>query len=188
MILLSRLSIGLKVLLKLESPVSYGGGAGGDGGGPLNYPVWDVPHLGRGFYWAMGERQAARLKDPGSAEYLRRHTRFSIVVSLVFGALTGVGIWWIIGLVSPRAMSVLIRTFVWGWAIEWCCFLAEVAAILFCGARFIVPRWHRTGTFSGQVIRVQYQLRPVQRRERAEGRMEPGQACPGALYKRFSLC
>jgi mono/diheme cytochrome c family protein len=49
----------------------------------------------------------------------------------VFGAVSGVGIWWTIGLVSPPGTSTLIHTFVWGWAIEWVFFLVEIASALF---------------------------------------------------------
>ena len=42
------------------------------------------------------------------------------------------GIWWTIGLASPLATGFLIRTFVFGWAIEWVFFIIEiVAAFLF---------------------------------------------------------
>jgi mono/diheme cytochrome c family protein len=44
--------------------------------------------------------------------------------------VTGVGIWFTIGLVSPEATSSLIHTFVWGWAIEWVFFFVEIAAAL----------------------------------------------------------
>ncbi len=38
--------------------------------------------------------------------------------TVVFGAISGVGIWWTIGLASPLATDMLIRTFVFGWATE----------------------------------------------------------------------
>jgi cytochrome bd ubiquinol oxidase subunit I len=39
-----------------------------------------------------------------------------------------VGIWWTIGLASPLATEVLIRTFVFGWATEYVMFVLEVAS------------------------------------------------------------
>jgi len=45
----------------------------------------------------------------------------------VVGAVTGVGIWFTIGLIAPEATSNLIHTFVWVWAIEWVFFLVEAA-------------------------------------------------------------
>ena len=62
--------------------------------------------------------------------YARQHSRFFILLTLVFGAITGVGIWFTIGLVHPAATSSLINTFVWGWAIEWTFFVAEIAAAM----------------------------------------------------------
>ena len=53
-----------------------------------------------------------------------------ILVSTVLGAISGVGIWVTIGLVQPAATSMLIHTFVWGWAIEWAFFLLEVVTAL----------------------------------------------------------
>jgi mono/diheme cytochrome c family protein len=47
---------------------------------------------------------------------------------VVFGAITGVGIWWTIALASPLATETLIRTFVFGWAIEWVAFVVELTA------------------------------------------------------------
>src|SRR3990170_3778587 len=50
------------------------------------------------------------------------------LLSLVLGALTGVGIWFSISLVQPSGTSALIHVFVWAWAIEWVFFLVEIVA------------------------------------------------------------
>ncbi len=47
---------------------------------------------------------------------------------MVFGSITGVGIWFIIALVNPAATSLLIHSFVFGWAAEWVFFTVEIAA------------------------------------------------------------
>ena len=67
-----------------------------------------------------------------------------ILVSTVFGAISGVGIWFVIGLVHPAATSALIHTFVWGWAIEWAFFLLEVITALAWYATWdrVRPRTH----------------------------------------------
>jgi cytochrome bd ubiquinol oxidase subunit I len=63
---------------------------------------------------------------------LHGHARFFVLLTVVFGAITGVGIWWTIGLTSPLATEVLIRTFVFGWATEWVFFVIElVSAFIF---------------------------------------------------------
>ena len=40
--------------------------------------------------------------------------------------VSGVGIWFAIGLAAPEATSTLIHNFVFGWAIEWVFFLVEL--------------------------------------------------------------
>ena len=45
------------------------------------------------------------------------------------GSLTGVGIWFAATVLSPRAISGLIHTYVWGWAAEWVFFIVEIVAI-----------------------------------------------------------
>ena len=46
----------------------------------------------------------------------------------MFGAVTGVGIWWTIGLASPLATRILLQTFVFAWAVEWVFFLLEIVS------------------------------------------------------------
>ncbi len=56
------------------------------------------------------------------------------------------GIWFIIGLLNPKATEVLIHNFVWGWAIEWTFFVIEIlAAILyFYGWKRMSAKGHMT--------------------------------------------
>lgn len=113
----------------------------------MHYPWWHVPHLtapmliaaisvvhvlvshyavGGGLFLAVETSHAYRWQDRQYLAYLKRHARFFILLTVVFGAITGVGIWWTIGLASPLATEVLIRTFVFGWAMEWVFFVIEV--------------------------------------------------------------
>ncbi len=115
----------------------------------MNFPVWDVPLLGGGMliaivailhifvaHFAIGgglflvwtEARAYRTGDEGLLRYVRAHSAFFVLLVLVFGAVSGVGIWWTIALVSPSATSALIHSFVWAWAIEWVFFFVEIAA------------------------------------------------------------
>ena len=116
----------------------------------MNYPVWQlgfpggvliaviavlhvfVSHfaVGGGAYLVITEQRAWRRQDPDLMAYVKRHAKFFALLTLVFGAISGVGIWFVIGLVSPEATSSLIHTFVWGWAIEWVFFFVEIAAAL----------------------------------------------------------
>ena len=113
----------------------------------MQYPIWDVPMLGggmviaiiaivhvtvahfavgAGLFVAITETKAIRHHRPVLLRFLRDYTKFLILVSFVFGAVTGVGIWFSIALVAPEATSALIHQFVWGWATEWVFFLVEI--------------------------------------------------------------
>jgi mono/diheme cytochrome c family protein len=116
----------------------------------MNYPVWDVAFgagllialvailhvfvshfaVGGGLFLVLTERQARRRNDMPLLAWLKFHTRFFVLVTVVFGAISGVGIWFTIGLTSPTATSNLIHAYVWGWAIEWVFFFIEITAAL----------------------------------------------------------
>ena len=116
----------------------------------MNYPFWDVPHFGSGwvigmiaifhimishfavgggFYLPMAEQKALREGRKDWLAMLQRHSKFFLILTGVFGAVSGVGIWFVTAIVNPRAISTLIHLFVWGWAAEWAMFLVEVTAI-----------------------------------------------------------
>jgi cytochrome bd-type quinol oxidase subunit 1 len=120
----------------------------------MNYPFWDIPFLGSGWvigiiaifhvmisqfavggglYLPMAERKALRIADPElRAAWLKQlasHSKFFLVLTAVFGTVSGVGIWFAIGLTHPEATSTLIHNFVFGWAMEWVFFLVELATI-----------------------------------------------------------
>lgn len=118
----------------------------------MNYPFWDagigygwlmgviavlhvfISHfaIGGGLYLVLAEMSARKLNDTFRLEFLQRLSKFFVLASVVMGALTGVGIWFIIGLINPAATEVLIHHFVWGWATEWTFFAIEIcAAILY---------------------------------------------------------
>jgi len=118
----------------------------------MNYPFWDVPMgygvlmgviavlhvfishfaIGGGLYLVVTERRARRRGDPLTLEFLAGLSKFFALTTLVLGALTGVGIWFVIGLLNPAATEALIHNYVWGWAIEWTFFVVEItAAILY---------------------------------------------------------
>ncbi len=115
----------------------------------MNYPVWDVPIIGSGwviggiaifhilvshfaigggFYLPMAEAKALREGRDDWMEVIRGHAKFFLVLTLVFGAVTGVAIWFSIGLASPEGTSTLIHNFVFAWAIEWIFFTVEITA------------------------------------------------------------
>ncbi|RPH40624.1 MAG: cytochrome C, partial [Desulfobulbaceae bacterium] len=118
-------------------------------GGSMNYPVWYLPGIGGGFlialiavlhvfvsHFAVGgglyliyaEKKGLSEKNEGILAFTKRHARFFLLLTVVFGSITGVGIWFIIALINPAATSFLIHTFVFGWAAEWVFFLVEIVA------------------------------------------------------------
>lgn len=116
----------------------------------MNYPVWDVPYLGSGlvialiaifhvfishfavgggFYLPITEAYARRRGLTDWLVLLKKHSKFFLVLTGVFGAVTGVGIWFAIGNASPEATSTLIHFWVFAWGIEWVVFLVELTAL-----------------------------------------------------------
>mgnify|MGYP005837448381 CR=1 FL=1 len=131
----------------------------------MHYPLFEVPRLGggmliaivaifhvfvahfavgAGLFLAVGETVARRRGDNLLLRFLRDTIGALVLFSFVAGAVTGVGIWVTIGLVSPAATSALIHNFVWGWAIEWVFFFVEIAAgyVYYYGWDRLSPRRH----------------------------------------------
>ena len=115
----------------------------------MHYPWWHVPMLtspmliaaiavihvyvamyavGGGIFLAMETSHAHRTGNKDYLAYLKEHTWFFIMLTVVFGAITGVGIWWTIGLASPLATEALIHVFVFGWAMEYVFFVLEIVS------------------------------------------------------------
>ena len=116
----------------------------------MNYPVWQLQFLGGGLlialiavfhvyisHFAVGgglflvltEIKGRRENNPAILEFTRRHAKFFLLLTMVAGSMTGVGIWFTIALLNPSATSVLIHNFVFGWAIEWVFFLIEIISL-----------------------------------------------------------
>jgi len=117
----------------------------------MNYPVWQLDIFGGGFliavvavvhvfvsHFAVGgglflvlvEMKGLREKNRAIIDYTKKHTKFFLLLTMVFGGMTGVGIWFTIALLNPAATSSLIHTFVFAWAIEWVFFFLEVLSLL----------------------------------------------------------
>ena len=116
----------------------------------MNYPVWQldvfggglwviliavfhvyIAHfaVGGGLFLVLAERKGLRENNPAMLDHVRRHARFFLLVTMVLGSMTGVGIWFVISLLNPAATSLLIHTFVFAWAAEWVFFLLEIVAL-----------------------------------------------------------
>ncbi len=120
------------------------------GAQPVRYPWWYVPFVtapmliaavavvhvliahyavGGGLFLAVETAYAYRRSDTAYLAYLRRHARFFMLLTVVFGAVTGIGIWWTMALASPLATELLIRIFVFVWATEWVAFAVELVSV-----------------------------------------------------------
>jgi mono/diheme cytochrome c family protein len=103
--------------------------------------------VGGGAFLVVTETMARRKNDTALLAYCRRHSMFFALLTLVFGAVTGVGIWFTIGLESPEATSTLINIFVWLWAIEWVFFFVEIAAAI-----IYAKSWDRLSGRDHQIV------------------------------------
>jgi cytochrome bd-type quinol oxidase subunit 1 len=116
----------------------------------MNYPVWEIGFLGGGFliaaiaifhvyiaqfavggglFLVLTEHLAYRRSDERILTFVRKHTLFFLLLTMVVGALTGVGIWFTISILNPAATSVLIHTFVFAWGTEWTFFVVEIVSL-----------------------------------------------------------
>ncbi|KUG27895.1 cytochrome c family protein [hydrocarbon metagenome] len=117
----------------------------------MDYPVWQIAATGGGFWialiatvhvfvahFAVGgglflvltEAKGHRENSPAILDYVKSHTTFFLLLTMVFGGLSGVAIWFTIAVLSPGGTLTLVNAFVWGWAMEWTFFLGEIAALL----------------------------------------------------------
>jgi cytochrome bd-type quinol oxidase subunit 1 len=85
--------------------------------------------IGMGLYVIAVEHFSLRLKNAVLKEYAKKNASLILLISAILGAITGVGIWFTISLLSPAGTSILIHAFVWFWATEWVFFLIEVVTI-----------------------------------------------------------
>ncbi len=131
----------------------------------MHYPFFDVPQIGgglliavvailhvvvshfavgAGLFIAVAHWLALRRGDDLVLRFLRDNSRFLVLLAFIFGAVSGIGIWFTIAVVSPRATSVLIHNFVWGWAVEWVLFVVEIVAgyCYYYGWDRLEPRRH----------------------------------------------
>ena len=86
--------------------------------------------IGGGLYLVVTEQKARLHNDAPMLAFLQKLAKFFVLATLVAGVLTGVGIWFVIGLLNPLATEALIHNYVWGWATEWTFFVGEIAAAL----------------------------------------------------------
>ena len=88
----------------------------------MNYPIWELAELGGGLlialvsvvhvyvaHFAIGgglflvltEMKGYKENSEDILNYTKRHALFFLLLTMVFGGITGVGIWFTIALISP---------------------------------------------------------------------------------------
>lgn len=114
----------------------------------MNYPFWYVPLIGSGWvigiiaiihvyishfaiggglFLPMAESKAIKESRRDWLIRLRGYSKFFMILTGVVGTMTGVAIWFAIGLASPEGTGCLIHNFVFGWAMEWTVFIVELS-------------------------------------------------------------
>jgi cytochrome bd-type quinol oxidase subunit 1 len=117
----------------------------------MNYPSWVIPGVdgglvialvsiihayiahfavGGGIFLVVTESIARRRGDEALLASVKGFTKFFLLLTMVAGGMTGVGIWFTIALVQAAGTSALIHQFVFGWATEWVFFIVEIVALL----------------------------------------------------------
>ena len=117
----------------------------------MDYPIWQIPYfgggtlvaliavihvyvahlaVGGGLFLVLTETLGHKRRSKAILHYCKRHTKFFLLLTMVFGSLTGVAIWFIIALTNPTATLSLIHTYTFGWATEWVFFLTEIVTLL----------------------------------------------------------
>lgn len=88
-------------------------------------------HVATGAFWITYyvERKAYAEERPELLEFLKKFTLSILVFCFVTGSLSGVGIWYAVTVVNPRAISGIVHNYVWGWATEWVFFIIEIATV-----------------------------------------------------------
>jgi len=133
----------------------------------MDYPAWIVGGVGPGWvigliatfhviisHFAVGggiflpftEAWARKNNRDDILDFLKKFSKFFLILTNVFGAISGIGIWWAIGLISPQATASLIRLFTFVWGAEWAVFLVEIISLIFYyyGWEKMEPKVHQT--------------------------------------------
>jgi hypothetical protein len=84
--------------------------------------------IGGGMLLCYFQWLATTGRSPDARRLLDGYFKWLILLSFVFGALTGVGMWFTTIQISPRTIGVMVDEFHWVWATEWTFFCLEVVA------------------------------------------------------------
>ncbi|WP_419784136.1 multiheme c-type cytochrome [Maridesulfovibrio sp.] len=117
----------------------------------MEYPIWHLTTFGGGFWiaviatlhvfvaqFAVGgglflvvtEKLAYKTESSELLDYVKKHSKFFLLLTMVFGGGSGVALWFTMALLSPEGTLVLVREFLFAWATEWVWFVGEIVALL----------------------------------------------------------
>jgi hypothetical protein len=71
-----------------------------------------------------------QITDKAWDDMVYKMMKVGFIITTTLGAMTGVGIWIAVSVVSPSSIASLIKVFYWAWFTEWLVFVTEVVLIL----------------------------------------------------------
>ena len=91
-----------------------------------------VAHLaiGGGFLLYVEERRALKEGDSSTLSFIKSISEKFLYAVVVFGSVSGLGIWFVIGMISPFSTGYLVNRFLWIFAVEWVFFFLSIFLLL----------------------------------------------------------
>lgn len=89
-----------------------------------------IPYITRLEQQGVMNSPADQITNPEWDAMVYKMMKVGFIITTTLGAMTGVGIWLSVSVVSPSSIASLIRVFYWAWFIEWLVFVTEVVLIL----------------------------------------------------------
>ncbi len=86
--------------------------------------------VGGGFLLFIEERRGIKEGDSFSLSFLKKVSQKFLYIVIIFVSISGAGIWFEIGLISPFSTAYLVNTFLWIFAIEWVFFFLSITFLL----------------------------------------------------------
>ncbi|HAR41650.1 MAG TPA: cytochrome C [Bdellovibrionales bacterium] len=117
----------------------------------MQFAIFQFPYLGNGMIiglnavihvllshgFAIGVFAMLTLSEwlsngsPEHERFNRSLLRISVIAVTAFGSITGAGIWFTIGALTPEGTASMLRVFFWPWFIEWVVFVLEAGTLLY---------------------------------------------------------
>jgi len=89
-----------------------------------------IPFITRLEQQGVRYSRSEEITNPEWDLMVHKMMKVGFIITTTLGAMTGVGIWLSVSVVSPTSIASLIRVFYWAWFTEWLVFVTEVVLIL----------------------------------------------------------